>query len=92
MNLPDSLCRSAIPNIFDRYSPVAWEKLFERESLNGLSKLRVEGDFQHKVYYSTEGLIQWLIRNNKYSYDELKHKFSSVIPPIATSRVHLLAG
>lgn len=92
MNLPDSLSRKAIARTFDRLTPVAWEKLFEREDQNGLEKLRVDGDYPAKAYYETDGILKWLVRNGHYTHDELTRKLEPRPAPTATVRTHLLAG
>lgn len=91
--LPDSLSRKAVISTFDRISAVAWEKLFEREDHNGLGKLRVPGDYAGKSYYSTEGVIHWLIRNDHYTIEQIESKTNGTgRAPLLPSRTHLLAG
>lgn len=92
MNLPDSLSRKAITQTFDRISPVAWERLFAREDCNGLSCLRVPGDFKGKTYYSTEGLVHWLVRNDRYTIVEVR-RIVNGSPAVTgmTIRTHVLA-
>ena len=93
MKLPDSLSRNAVIRIFDEISAVAWEKLFEREVTNGIAKLRVPGDFTSRTYYSTEGLIHWLVRNNRYTPNQIDKKFHGTSKPaMPAPRVHLMAG
>lgn len=74
MNLPETLSRKAIMRTFSRLEPVKWESLFEREMKNGLWKHRVlstpKCDYVHKVYYITEGVQGWLIREGYYTADE----------------------
>jgi hypothetical protein len=89
---PSSLSRKSIPMIFRRLSPVAWEKLFEREDGNGIGKLRVAGDFSSRVYYDTEGLIHWLIRNAYYTPEQIRDLFAEHKPAPPTIRTHVLAG
>lgn len=72
MNLPATLNRKAIIETFDKFAPVTWEKLFEREDQNGIGKLRTEGDYPGKAYYVTSGIMEWLIRNGHYTVDEFK--------------------
>lgn len=93
MNLPDSLSRKAVSKTFDLISPVAWEKLFEREDQNGLAKLRVEGDYPGRTYYDTDGLVKWLVRNAHYSPEQMHGKMngSRSVAGLPT-RTHLLAG
>ncbi len=57
-NLPTKLSRKAVTKIFDVITPSAWESLFKREDDNGLVKYRGNGDFPHRPYYSTKGVIQ----------------------------------
>lgn len=90
MELPSSLTRNAVINTFRKISPVAWEKLFEREDQNGIGNLRVSGDYPKRAYYATDGLIQWLVRNNRYSVDEIRHITTPSQP--AAVRTHVLAG
>jgi hypothetical protein len=91
MQLPSSLSRKAIIRTFDVHSAVSWEKLFEREEKNGLSKLRVDGDYPGWVYYETEGLIKWLIRNDHYSINEIRAMFGHTVQR-SNVRTHVLAG
>lgn len=93
VKLPDSLSRKAVALTFDRISPVAWEKLFEREDQNGLEKLRTDGDFPGRIYYKTDGLAQWLIRNGFYTPTQIENKIngdSRAVTP--TIRTHLLSA
>lgn len=96
LRIPDSLGRKAVTQIFDRISPVAWEKLFEREDENGIAKLRVQGDFQRRAYYSTAGLVDWLLRNAYYTPTEMRlalgEEIQVVKRAVTATRVHLLAG
>lgn len=89
--LPDSLSRKSIIFEFDKLTPVAWEKLFEREDQNGIGKLRVLGDLNNKVYYRTEGIIHWLIRNAYYTRLEISARLGQNAPGM-TIRQHVLAG
>lgn len=93
MQLPDSLGRKAITQIFDRISPVGWEKLFEREDENGIAKLRVEGDFRRRAYYSTAGLVHWLVRNSYYSPTAMREVLGEEVQVrrAVVTRTHLLA-
>lgn len=92
MNLPDSLSRKAVIQTFDRISAVGWERLFAREDQNGLSCLRVPGDFKGKTYYSTEGLTHWLVRNDRYTVVEIRRIVQGApAPPGFTVRTHVLA-
>lgn len=91
--LPDSLSRKAIALTFDRITPVAWEKLFEREDQNGLEKLRTAGDFPGRIYYKTDGLTQWLIRNGFYTPGQIEGKISGDNRAVAPAiRTHLLSA
>lgn len=76
--LPDSLSRKGIAAEFDKLTPVAWEKLFEREDQNGLCKLRVSGDMRDRVYYGLEGVARWLVRNDYYTRREMNQKLGIV--------------
>lgn len=88
--LPDQLTRRGIAAEFDRLTPTAWEKLFEREDQNGIAKLRVAGDMNNKAYYSVEGIIQWLVRNDYYTRSEISRKLGDA--PRMTMRMHVMAG
>ena len=90
--LPTELDRRAVAANFDFISPAGWEGLFDREKHNGLFALRVPGpDYDQRTYYSTAGLIDWLIRNGRYSLAEIRHRFYD--PPVGpTVKVHLIAG
>lgn len=88
--LPDQLTRRGISAEFDKLTPVAWEKLFEREDQNGIEKLRVAGDMNNKVYYNVEGIIQWLVRNDYYTRAEISRKLGLGGSPIGI-RTHVLA-
>jgi hypothetical protein len=71
MRLPETLSRKAIIVTFDRLEPVVWEKLFEREDSNGIVRHRVPGeDYQRKVYYRTEGIMAWLVREGCYTLED----------------------
>ena len=71
MRLPETLSRRAIIATFDRLEPVVWEKLFEREDSNGITKHRIPGeDYQRKAYYRTEGLMAWLVREGYYTLED----------------------
>lgn len=89
--LPDSLSRRGIANEFDKLTPVAWERLFDKENQNGIARLRVPGDMNNRVYYSVEGIAQWLVRNDYYKRIEIRMKCgeSSHTVPI---RQHVMAG
>jgi hypothetical protein len=76
--LPESLSRRGIAAEFDKLTPVAWEKLFEREDINGLVKLRVPGDMRDRVYYSVEGVALWLVRNDYYTRQEINEQLGLV--------------
>lgn len=78
--LPDSLSRRGIAAEFDKLTPVAWEKLFEREDQNGLAKLRVAGDLRDRAYYSVEGIAQWLVRNDYYTRREVDARIETSAP------------
>jgi hypothetical protein len=78
--LPDSLSRKGIAAEFDKLTPVAWEKLFEREDQNKLARLRVAGDLRDRVYYSVEGIAQWLVRNDYYTRSEIEAKLGMAAP------------
>lgn len=92
VKLPDSLSRKAIIQTFDRITPVAWERLFAREDCNGLCRLRVVGDFKGKTYYSTDGLIHWLVRNDRYTIVEIRRIVNGAPSPSGlTIRTHVLA-
>lgn len=90
--LPTTLSRKAVASTFDKLTPVAWEKHFEREHHNGIAKLRVngEGDARNRAYYSTEQIIMWLIRNGYYTFEETREFYSQVPKPVI--RTHILAG
>lgn len=90
--LPDSLSRRGISTEFNKLTPVAWEKLFEREDLNGLGKLRVPGDMNNRAYYSVEGIALWLVRNDYYTRREVEVKLGLIAAPSVTIRTHLLLG
>lgn len=90
MNLPQSLTRNAVIATFQKISPVAWEKLFEREHHNGLAGIRVSGSYPGKIYYSTEALIQWLISNNRYTVDDIVGIGQP--RPTVIIRQHVMAG
>lgn len=90
--LPDRLSRRGIAEEFNRLTPVAWEKLFEREDQNGIAKLRVQGDLNNKVYYSVEGIVQWLVRNDYYTRREMESKLGLSASPALVVRQHLMAG
>ncbi len=92
--LPDSLSRKSITATFTKLSAVAWEKLFERENQNCIAKLRVAGDMNNKVYYRTEGIVHWLVRNGYYTVEEMNEKFFGVTStaPSVTIRRHVMAG
>lgn len=89
--LPTTLSRKAVASTFDKLTPVAWEKHFEREHINGIAKLRVNGgDVKNRAYYSTEQIIMWLIRNDYYTFEETREFYQKVPKPII--RTHILAG
>ncbi len=90
--LPTELDRRAVAANFDFISPSGWENLFGREKHNGLSALRVAGpDYDQRCYYSTAGLIDWLVRNGRYSLAEIRDRFYAA--PVGPSvKVHLIAG
>ncbi len=91
--LPPELNRKAIAANFDRLTPCAWEKLFEKEKHNGLFELRVVGpDYAIYVHYSTAGLISWLIRNHRYSLAEIRDRFYEPAPIGPRVKQHILAG
>lgn len=92
--LPDSLSRKSVSATFTKLSPVAWEKLFEREDQNCIAKLRVLGDMNNKVYYKTEGIIHWLVRNGYYTVEEMNEKVFGVTRTTTgiTIRRHVMAG
>lgn len=89
LNLPDKLSRKAIAKTFDDLTPTAWEKLFVRESQNGLSAFRESGDFPTRAYYRTNDLIHWLIRNGYYTPQQLFPE--DMPPPRLTVRTHIMA-
>lgn len=90
--LPEILSRKAIVQTFDKISPTTWEKLFERESMNGISKLRTNGDYPGRTYYKTDGLIQWMIRNGHYTLDQIERKTTLYQTSAMSVRTHLMAG
>lgn len=90
--LPDRLTRRGIAEEFNDITPVAWEKLFEREDQNGIAKLRVTGDLNNKVYYTVEGIIQWLVRNDYYTRREMERRLGLTAAPALHVRQHLMAG
>jgi hypothetical protein len=92
VKLPDTLTRKAVARTFDRISPVAWEKLFEREDQNGLGRLRREGDYPGRAYYETEGVMQWLLRNDHYTVEQIDEKANGRSVRALQVRTHLLAG
>jgi hypothetical protein len=85
--LPDSLTRRGISAEFDKLTAVAWEKLFEREDLNGIAKLRVLGDMNNKVYYSVEGITLWLVRNDYYTRREMDERLGLSAPAVPVRRI-----
>jgi len=64
--LPDSLSRRGIATEFDKLTPVAWERLFDKENQNGIARLRVPGDMNNRAYYSGEGMKDWLLSEGHY--------------------------
>ena len=89
--LPTTLSRKAVASTFNKLTPVAWEKHFEREHHNGIAKLRADGeDARNRIYYSTDGLIKWLIRSNFYSFEETRCFYYQAPKPHITQ--HILAG
>lgn len=90
--LPDRLTRRGISEEFNELTPVAWEKLFEREDQNGLGKLRTQGDMNNKAYYSVEGIVQWLVRNDYYTRREMEKKLGLSSSPASSIRQHIMAG
>ncbi len=91
VSLPTFLDRGAVISTFTEISPVAWEKLFEREDSNGIGKLRVPGDFPRRAYYSTEGLIHWLVRNHRYTWEQVQELFGTTSKaPAQGIRTHFL--
>lgn len=89
--LPDSLSRRGITFEFCKLTPVAWEKLFEREDQNGLAKLRVIGDMNNRAYYSVEGIAKWLVRNDYYTSAETRLILNESAPT-QTIRQHVMVG
>jgi len=90
--LPDFLSRRGITSEFDKLTPVAWERLFDKENQNGIAKLRVQGDMNNRVYYSVQGIIHWLVRNDYYNRIEIALKLTDQIPPRTEVRQHIMAG
>lgn len=73
MKLPETLSRKAITETFNKLEAVTWEKLFEREDSNGIGKHRVPcADYQRKAYYTTDGIMAWLVREGHYTLDEYR--------------------
>lgn len=89
--LPDSLSRRGIADEFDKLTPIAWERLFDKENQNGIAKLRVPGDMNNRAYYSVEGIAQWLVRNDYYKRPEIRAKLGDVAPRLEI-RQHVMAG
>lgn len=92
--LPDSLSRKSVKMHFHKLTEAQWDWLFAHEKSNGLHALRVEGPYQQKAYYRTEGLIHWLVRESHYRADEFGQKAAAPKGPWSglASRTHALAG
>lgn len=91
--LPPELDRRAVALNFDLISPCGWEKLFERERKNGLFELRVPGpDYVLNVHYDTRMLIEWLIRNHRYTLAQVRDLFHEAPPVRPAVKQHLLVG
>jgi len=72
-------------------TPVAWERLFDKENQNGIARLRVLGDMNNRAYYSVEGIAHWLVRNDYYNRLEISVKLGDVAPRMQV-RQHVMAG